>query len=191
MTRIKISIVIPTVPQNWRLLSKCMTSIAVNRNPFYDHEYIIAMNDWEGFSIPVNRGIKAATGDYVLIANDDTVVLDRGWESKMIDLMSDKVGIVGHYRSAQHGKFSAMWWTLVRKDVFEKIGLLDENMNIFSQDIDFGYRAMKEGIETAFVDVPVVHHTSSTTSKLDDQEKLKKEAKEIFEKKWGVDHDTV
>jgi cellulose synthase/poly-beta-1,6-N-acetylglucosamine synthase-like glycosyltransferase len=84
-----------------------------------------------------------------------------------------------------------MWFTMIKKEVFDEIGFLDENMNIFSQDLDFGYRALKEGYVTMFVNPPVRHAWCQTTSMLENQEDLKAEAKEVFKTKWGIDHDSA
>lgn len=187
----KFSIVIPTVPGNERLLRTSLSSLMKHRDSAADYEVIVVPNNWEGFSKPVNRGIELATGDYILIMNDDVEILEKFWERKMVLAFKEGVGIVGPLESMQHGKYSAMWFTMIKREVFDKIGLLDETMNLFSQDIDFGYHALKEGFKTEFIELPLRHATSSTTGKMEraESEKIKNEAKARFKEKWGVDHD--
>ena len=86
-----------------------------------------------------------------------------------------------------------MWFTMIKKSLFAEIGYLDENMNLYSQDIDFGYRARKDGHVTSFVDAPIKHYTSSTTGRIasDENEAEKVRSKEFFKQKWGLDHDDI
>src|SRR3990167_1236771 len=186
------SIVIPTVPENYVLLKRCVSSLFKFASPDYEHEIIIVPNNWEGFSTPVNKGLKQAQGDIILILNDDTEFYGTGWEDKVVkEFENQSCGITGHYLSKQHEKYSALWCTFIKPEVFDKIGLLNEEMNLYSQDIYFGWKSLKEGYITTFIDIPVKHYTSSTTSSIahEDNERLKKESKEIFKKITGIEHD--
>ena len=191
----KISIVIPTVLGNEKLLMRALSSLVKFKDPKHEYEFVIVANDWEGFSIPVNRGLKMATGEFVLIMNDDVEVQGSGWEDNFLKAFENlSVGIVGHHRTEQHDKrYSAMWFTMIKKTLFEELGYLDENMNLYSQDIDFGYRAMKAGYETSFAEAPIRHYTSSTTGRLakEDNEEYLASAKKMFFQKYGVDHDSI
>ena len=56
---------------------------------------------------------------------------------------------------------------LVHKDVFEKIGLLDEKYFLYFEDADFSYRAQKSGFKFKILDgIKVSHQPSTTTKKL-------------------------
>lgn len=55
----------------------------------------------------------------------------------------------------------------IRKDVFDKIGFLDEKYFLYFEDADYCIRANKENVPVSFVDDPKVHHqVSSTTRKM-------------------------
>ncbi|MBI4158082.1 MAG: glycosyltransferase family 2 protein [Candidatus Yanofskybacteria bacterium] len=59
----------------------------------------------------------------------------------------------------------------VRKDVFEKIGFLDEKYFLYFEDADFSIRVEKAGFEISIANPPtgglnVHHHVSSSTKKL-------------------------
>ncbi len=125
-----------------------------------------------GFPKGINQGIKLATGNYILIANNDIVVTD-GWLERMIEVAESnkQIGIVGpvsnsvsgvqlekdanysdiknmhdyakKLRKKNSGKILefprvAFLCTLIKKEVIDKIGGLDE---IFSpgnyEDDDF------------------------------------------------------
>ena len=189
-----ISIIIPTVPTdlNILLLKKAVNSLIQNKSAEYEYEIIIVANNWEGFSGPCNKGIKQAKGDFILIMNDDVEIVEPGWEKIMTEPFNNpQVGIVGHYHTKQHGKYSALWFTMIRPSLFAEIGYLDEDLSLFSQDIAFGYLAAQKGFSTVFVAPHVVHKWSQTTNRLDDQEAIKVEAKVIFKEKYGIEHDTA
>lgn len=191
----KIGIVIPTPCDDWnlKLLTKCLTSLIKYKDPKHEYKPCISANNWDGFSIPVNKGLKQVQDcDYVLICNDDVEIIGSGWEDIMINaLQAEDIGIVGHYLSAQHGKYSAMWFTMIKKEVFDNIGFLNEELHTFSQDILFGLKAATAGYSTAFVDIPLRHAWSQTTKRLPNEEKEKQDAKETFKKITGLEHDSV
>ncbi|MBY0356889.1 MAG: glycosyltransferase family 2 protein [Candidatus Obscuribacterales bacterium] len=111
-----ISIVIP----NWngkRFLAGCLDSLLADKYP--SKEIIIVDNGSHdgsqeflelnypqvklvkfavntGFSVAVNAGIKAASGEYIALLNNDTVV-DSGWLSEMVAVLSshEEAGSVG------------------------------------------------------------------------------------------------
>lgn len=189
-----ISIVIPTVPDklNVKLLQKAVNSLFLYKDAKHEYDLIIVGNNWEGFSVPVNQGIKMARGDFILVMNDDVEIRGNGWEDIMLEPFQDKtIGIVGHYQSVQHGKYSALWFTMIKREVFDKVGLLNEELSLFSQDIHLGFKAQQEGYITAFVSPPVIHKWSQTVGRLPDQETMKDDAKKIFEALTGVDHDSA
>jgi len=53
---------------------------------------------------------------------------------------------------------------LIRRDVFEKIGLLDENMKFICSDSDFCYRARAAGFKIIYEPKFVVHHKIGQSS---------------------------
>ena len=55
----------------------------------------------------------------------------------------------------------------VHKDIFEKIGLLDEKYFLYFEDVDFSVRARKAGLDISIAeDLNVHHHVSSSTKRL-------------------------
>lgn len=56
---------------------------------------------------------------------------------------------------------------LIQKNVFDKIGLLDENYFLYFEDADFCQRARREGISVSFLPKIIISHSvSSSTKKL-------------------------
>jgi GT2 family glycosyltransferase len=53
----------------------------------------------------------------------------------------------------------------IHKDVFSRIGFLDEKYFLYFEDADFNMRASKAGITTNFIDEPKAQHQVSETTK--------------------------
>lgn len=53
--------------------------------------------------------------------------------------------------------------SIYRRGVFEHVGLLDESLFIYSDDIDFGFRARLLGYRCVYVPDAIVHHDRSAT----------------------------
>lgn len=53
----------------------------------------------------------------------------------------------------------------IHRDVFEKIGFLDENYFLYFEDVDYSVRARKNNISIEILDKPLIHHTPSSTTK--------------------------
>lgn len=54
---------------------------------------------------------------------------------------------------------------LIHKNVFEKIGFLDENYFLYFEDVDYSIQAIKNNIPLEILEKPIVHHTPSSTTK--------------------------
>lgn len=113
-----------------------------------------------------NEGIEATTGDYVLLLNDDVRMLDDRWfQMLMLPFWDhkDNVGLTGPIKfsiSLNDHEYSAFafWCTMIKRDVFKKIGLLDEIFSPFGfEDIDFCIRASKAGFKLVQVPVDTTH----------------------------------
>lgn len=142
-----------------------------------------------GFARANNQGIKAAKGDFILLLNSDTEVLDDAL-LEMVRFMKKKaeVGVVGgkimNFDGALQpsiGKFlslgQALIWLLggerlgllrkspnktqeadwvmgaclmTRKEVLNKVGLLDENFFMYLEEMEWCYRVKKAGFSVYF-----------------------------------------
>lgn len=191
---IKYSIVIPTFNHCDDLLKPCVESIfqftdmsnveiIIVANGCTDNtkEYVEALQKnypnnisliWSdealGYTKATNLGIKQAVGQYVVLLNNDTLLLHQEkneWLNKLEEPLKDpKNGLSGplqlydHYANAPVLIFFCV---MIRKDVFDKIGYLDE---IFSpgggEDIDFTIRARQAGLEA--VPICTTHYNGET-----------------------------
>lgn len=148
-----------------------------------------------GFSGGNNVGIRQALtngSDWVVLLNNDTWV-EKDFIERLKAVLEAKTGIVGiplieDGETAYCGKVKWLKPTLqhvytrykiqdtkyysiggaiaVHRNVFEKIGLLDEKYFLYFEDADFSVRARKAGIDISIApDGCMIYHTVSTTTK--------------------------
>ncbi len=143
-----------------------------------------------------NGALREASGqaEWVLLLNNDTWV-ESDFIASIRPVLRQKQGILGlpmdegkrvsycgkirwlkpvgyhiyDYSQAQkdEDKHIIGGGMLIHKDVFEKIGFLDEKYFLYFEDVDYSVRARKAGIPLEILEKPLIHHaTSSTTKKL-------------------------
>lgn len=187
-----------------------------------DHEHVkVILNEENlGFAAGNNVGIRAASGDYLVLLNNDTYVT-KGWINGLLHHFDDEIGIVGpvtnnignearieiHYANMDEMAVVARKYTkghvrehivvdtaaffcvAIRRELIEKVGLLDEAFGRgFFEDDDYCMRARNAGYKVVIADdVFVHHHLSASFNKLKDaeREKLFESNKVIYERKWG------
>ena len=176
-----------------------------------------------GFPAAVNQGIELATGEYLLLLNNDTIVT-TGWLQRMQEAMQREtnIGLVGPCSNNVSGpqqvdcqladltcldgfdwergkKFSNRtreserlvgFCLLIKRDVIEKIGTLDERFGTGCfEDDDFCRRAIEAGFDNVIADDSFVYHFGSITFRNSNVDfgKLMQENREKFEEKWNDD----
>jgi len=141
-----------------------------------------------GFGHATNRGLEAATGEYLLLCNSDLFVSRSALETMLARLASDRllagVGpvLLNEDGTRQH-VFGAFYWPnwfpirtparvplisgaclMTRRDVLEAIGALDENFFLYNEEWDWCARALRAGYHLELVPEEVVHVGSGSTS---------------------------
>ncbi len=175
----KLSIVIPTYNRR-DLVFKCLTSV-YNNTDLSDSEVIVVSNGcsdrtvehlqyhkpkvhilhWHqplGYPKAVNLGMSAATGDYVILLNNDTEIFGNDWIDQLLKpfTTNPKTGITGLIKRYQGGKPWVLFFcAAIKREVINKIGLLDETFTPgCGEDIDYCIRAFNAGYD--IVQVPEV-----------------------------------
>ncbi len=137
----------------------------------YPQIKLIQKNKNEGFASTVNVGVKNARADFVFLLNTDAVpkkdclneVINHFDNPKVFSVSCNTEGnwswarftdgFFWHFQ-AEHGEkletHETLWSSggsgIFRKDLWEKLGGLDEVFNPFyEEDVDLGYRAVKRG----------------------------------------------
>lgn len=182
----KISIVVPTYNHLSDCLKPCLDSVAKYTN-LEDVEVIVVANGCKdgteeyvkslghpfklvwfdeglGFTKAANEGIKRALGEYVVLLNNDTVILDYAPKNTWINLMlapfsdDDKVGITGPlelYDSYADERVMIFFCVCIKKKLFDEIGLLDESYSPGGgEDICFSVEARLRGYKQVVVPGP-------------------------------------
>ncbi|MFO7446248.1 MAG: glycosyltransferase [Ignavibacteriaceae bacterium] len=182
-----------------------------------------------GFPKGVNQGIKASSGKYILIANNDILVTEN-WLDRMLEIAESdpSAGLVCPISNAVSGvqldknaayttveemyKYAAkirkensgkMFFfprvaflcTLIKKQVIEKIGGLDERFSPGNfEDDDFCLRAQIAGYKTVIAQDVFIHHFGSKSFTAEGLEKYQEHLdknKKIFKEKWNADPEEI
>lgn len=134
-----------------------------------------------GFARTVNRGIRESSHDLVCLLNNDIRLPDPKWLSTMVQSMDkfDMTAPAGgrmdnnwNYQpgeaKTQADKFSYLvgWCLLVKRKVFDKIGLMPENFGRgFFEDVLFSHRAKGAGFKLGITENTGIQHLYHTTFK--------------------------
>ncbi len=219
-----ISIVIPT--WNGRhLLAPCLNSLQHQTDDQFDvivvdngsedgtMEWLHQLNFWKerlrcirletnrGFAGGVNAGIQSASGEWIILMNNDTFA-DPHWIESLhraaceypdyamftskvlihtppyrIDTIGDGFTIAGFgykigWMQLDDGRFETArrifgasgCASLVRREVFERIGMFDEDFFAFAEDLDLSFRALLAGYKCMFVPAARIFHAVHATA---------------------------
>jgi GT2 family glycosyltransferase/2-polyprenyl-3-methyl-5-hydroxy-6-metoxy-1,4-benzoquinol methylase/tetratricopeptide (TPR) repeat protein len=190
----------------------------------FAHAKVIRNIENRGFPAAVNQGLSVATGQQILLLNNDTV-LTTGWLDRLLAALysEDKIGLVGPisncspvqqrihdvpYEADLIGMDGFAWDTgreqtgirkevltlsgfclLLRREVYEQIGKLDERFGIGTlEDDDYCLRALEQGWKLVVANDVFIHHTGHRTfHQLElDYDKLAEQNQRQFLDKWSL-----
>ncbi|HBI17371.1 MAG: hypothetical protein UR60_C0024G0006 [Candidatus Moranbacteria bacterium GW2011_GWF2_34_56] len=156
----------------------------------------IKNNQNVGFAAGNNVAIKWALekmADYVFLLNNDALIekdsltklIDEARKDEAIGILSpviyrgdsDKVWFSGgkinwlkmraeHVDNISETQYITGCAMLIKKDVFKKIGLLDEKFFLYYEDADFSFRAARAGFKLKIVKVASVFHFEKSAESL-------------------------
>ena len=251
----RVSILIPTCDHICDLVT-CVESIYA-RTTYPDFEIILIENNskapetfrtyermqkehpdnlkvvtWEGkgfnYSALNNFGEKFATGEYLLLLNNDTEVITAAWLEEMVMYAQQKrVGCVGvkllypddtiqhagvgfgiggvaghlhkYYPASSDGYMGRLNYVqdvyadtaaclLIRKEIYDEVGGLDESYAVAFNDVDFCVRVRQAGYTNVFTPFAQLYHYESKSRGMEDNpEKQKRFQGEVlrFQARWG------
>ncbi len=180
-------------------------------NPKLDIQ-IIRFETNQGFIIAANAGLKNVKKDAGCLLSNDTEVTS-GWLDQMIFLMEKErnIGIVNPLSSTfglypkngqtieelsstlidckgQYAESASCvgFCMLIKKEVIEKIGVLDEVFGMgYFEDTDYCRRAIAAGYRCVISKAAYVWHKEHSTFMSNDRESLFAKNREIFHTRWG------
>lgn len=118
---------------------------------------IVVWNDSAiGYPKAINEGIKKSTTDKLILLNNDTVLLDQK-KNEWIDLLLNPfinnkdcgiTCVVKEYSKTMRKHFAVFFCVMIDKNVFDKVGLLNEEYGTGSgEDMEFCIKAQEVGYE--------------------------------------------
>jgi glycosyltransferase involved in cell wall biosynthesis len=182
----KYSVVIPTYNHLDKFLKPCLESI-IKYTDFNNTEVIVVANgcvdntaqyvtelsnvypsiklidvkEGLGYTKATNSGIKAATGEYVVLLNNDTVLLYQHYKNQWLEVLEapfvsePRMGITGplwSYDKITKSRFIIFFCAMIPMKLFNELGLLDEVFSPGSgEDIDFCVKAVSKGYKIQVV----------------------------------------
>lgn len=164
----EVSIIVPTYLRPDRL-NECLVSLIANTD-LANCQVIVVANGapeetahicakypvrliWHdeplGYAHASNIGIQASDSEFVVLLNDDCKVLGPQWIPMLLEPFSDsRMGITGSQRLTDRfsgHEFLIFFCVMVRRKVFDDIGLLDETGRSYGEDISFCIEAEHRG----------------------------------------------
>jgi len=139
-----------------------------------------------GFVKATNKGIEASEAPYLVLMNNDTEAVP-GWLEKLAEPLEKNRNIMlsgpltttpnswqGRYPKGKKGYairtngMIAFFCTMFKREVFTKVGMLDERFGVgFGDDDDYCLRVLNAGYVMALVqDLVIPHHPRSTFKKI-------------------------
>lgn len=175
-----IAIVIPTLDANRAKRTGRMALVSAG----CDARLIIVDGPMRGFTKTVNDGLRQTEHEDVCILNDDVTWFPYGWLASLQRALYSKprYGIAGpsgkSASETRNGKLGdtglkvvrqlSFWCVLLRREMIDQIGLLDERFIHYCSDNEYCLRALKRGWRCVWVKSVYLehqHHGSGLRSK--------------------------
>lgn len=175
----KISLIIPTLHVEDKL-EKCIESFKGQ----YD-ELIVVDDKDKSLAFKQNKGMRLATGDFLIVSNDD-VLADQG---QLKDLCIKGQVVSPRVNGGVFKVFHAHLFCMPR-EIFAECGGFDESYSgVYYIDAALWFRLIQLGYPPVINDnVNIIHdHPSSTIKTLTDKERNEQDGREWFISKFGVD----
>ncbi|MEW9673279.1 glycosyltransferase family 2 protein [Ammoniphilus sp. 3BR4] len=142
-----------------------------NKKALFGGFNVIALQDNVGFGPANNIGVKNTQQPYIFFLNIDTE-LEKDSISELIQAAETSDDDIGLWEARQfpyeHPKLynpvtmETSWASaaacMVRRDYFSSIGMFDENIFMYAEDVDLSWRFRANGYKTVYVPKSIVYH---------------------------------
>ena len=174
----KISVIIPHYPFDEdinRTLKKCVGSLSGY------HELIVVVNSGTGFAKAVNQGLSLATGDYLMVVNNDIE-----WKRGTLIELCDPQAVTSPTVNKQSQPFWGCFFVIPRH-VYETVGGLDEQFGIgYFEDDDYMIRLRAANVEMRCVPKCDIATEGAKTMARFDRAAIMEENRDKFNRKWNI-----
>jgi glycosyltransferase involved in cell wall biosynthesis len=171
----ELTIVIPTLDAASERVRACIASVQANTD--VAHEIVIIDNGCppQGFTSPVNAGLRAARTPYVVVMNDDVEPLP-GWWTPLREALDTGVPVVFPLTvdGAMRHDFAAWCFALTRASLerfsHEPGEFFDPSLVVWYQDTDLLHRLRQADSPPLLVEHARIRHGLSETVNSEDPE---------------------
>lgn len=166
---VKVSVIIPclwTEPEFFDLTVNCLKSLRRDLQ-------ILLIADDASFASNVNKGLSAATGDIIIVSNNDVEFIQADWLDHLLKPLKEGYGIASIRTSDADGwgvedryednaKFGSLW--AMTRETYNTLGRLDESFGRgYYEDLDYWRRAQEAGIKITKNHAGLVEHKGAAT----------------------------
>ena len=161
----------------------------------FEDARIIRLQENRGYPVAVNVGLQAASGDILIVSNND-IVFTAHWLDELLEPLkrsydisciraSDSDGWTTEDKITEGDKFGSIW--AIKRYAYEKLGGLDEQFGRGTfEDTDYRRRALRAGFRVGKNHRGlVIHHARATFDAVDPGHLYFRRNAELYRKKWG------
>jgi GT2 family glycosyltransferase len=164
---VELSVVIPTIEALAPRVVRCLESVRANTD--VAHEVILMENRSppQGWTAPVNAGIRAASGSYVVVMNDD-VAVNEGWWPPLRAALDEGASLALPGAADYNRDHFAGFCFAFRADGLGRLefrpgALLDPDLKVWFSDLDLLLRLLEAGTPPVVVhESKIVHYGGET-----------------------------
>lgn len=171
--RAELTVVVPTLDATAPRVRDCLVAIAANTPT--PHQVVIVDNGSppQGFTAPVNAGLRAVDTPYAVVMNDDVEVLE-GWWDPLRAALDDGASVVfpRTVEGAMREDFAAWCFALDARTIEEMSHapgeFFDPSLRVWFQDTDLLVRLRAIGRPPQLVRESQIRHALSATLRTED-----------------------
>jgi hypothetical protein len=194
---IELTIVIPTLDAASERVRRCVAAAQATTEAA--HEIVIVDNGAppQGFTAPVNAGLRAARGRYAVVLNDDVELLAGWWPPLREALEAGASAVFPLTIDGPMRNDFAAWCFAVSRETIDEHGVapgefFDPELVVWFQDTDLLHRLRMAGRPPMLVEASKIRHGLSETVATEDPELRAWIARQVaadqaaFERKHGT-----
>jgi GT2 family glycosyltransferase len=171
--RAELTVVVPTLEATATRVHRCLAAIAANTQA--PHQVVVVDNGSppQGFTAPVNAGLRAVDTPYAVVMNDDVEVLEGWWEPLRAALDEGAAVVFPQtVEGAMREDFAAWCFGLSARTIEEMSHapgeFFDPALRVWFQDTDLLVRLRAIGRPPKLVRASRIRHALSATVRTED-----------------------